>query len=258
MLDATILITGSTDGLGKRVAQELAARGASVIVHGRDRGKLKRAAGDVRAAGAYHADFSSLAQVRRMAEQVSSEQDRLDVLVNNAGLVSLERQESEDGYELGFAVNYLAHFLLTKSLLELLRDSGRGRIVNVSSIGQAPIDFDDVMLERDYDPAQSYSQSKLAQIMHTFELAKRETDVAANALHPATFMDTKMVRAIGREPTSSVEEGVEAVVRLVFEPELEGVTGRYFDGTEESEANPQAYDEEARQQLWDLSERLTR
>jgi NAD(P)-dependent dehydrogenase (short-subunit alcohol dehydrogenase family) len=258
MSHQTILITGSTDGLGKRVAQELAARGAHVLVHGRAQAKLDRAVEETGAERGYLADLSSLARVRRLADEVNESQHRLDVLVNNAGIISPERRESEDGFELVFAVNYLAGFLLTELLLPLLRASSPARIVNVASIGQAPIDFDDVMLERHYDPAQSYSQSKLAQVMHAFELAEREDRVTANALHPATFMDTNMVTAIGRQPMSSVEDGMKGTVRLVADPELEGVSGRYFDGTEESTANPQAYDERARKRLWTLSEELTR
>jgi NAD(P)-dependent dehydrogenase (short-subunit alcohol dehydrogenase family) len=257
--EPTIIITGSTDGLGKRVAQELSARGAHVLVHGRNQEKLERAASEVGATGAYLADLSSLARVRSLADRVNENEDRLDVLVNNAGIVSLERQESEDSYELGFAVNYLSHFLLTELLLPLLRASAPSRIVNVSSIGQTPIDFDDVMLERSYEASRSYSQSKLAQIMHAFELAERERDVTANALHPATLMDTNLVTGeIGREPMTSVEEGAEATMRLIADPELDGVTGRYFDGKRESTANPQAYDAEARKRLWALSEELTR
>jgi NAD(P)-dependent dehydrogenase (short-subunit alcohol dehydrogenase family) len=245
-----ILVTGSTDGLGRLVAERLAERGDAVLVHGRDERKLERAAREVGAAGAYLADFASLDEVRRMAGEVEREHERLDGLVNNAGLVSRERRESEDGYELGFAVNYLAHFLLTMRLLPRL-----GRIVNVSSAGQQAIDFDDVMLERGYEPMRSYTQSKLAQVMFTFELAGRAPDgVAVNALHPATFMDTKMVREGFGTPISSVEEGVDAVIHLL---DLEGVSGRYFNGTREARADPQAYDEGARERLWELSERLT-
>jgi NAD(P)-dependent dehydrogenase (short-subunit alcohol dehydrogenase family) len=143
-------------------------------------------------------------------------------------------------------------------LLPLLERSAPSRIVNVASIGQRAIDFDDVMLERGYEPFRAYSQSKLAQIMFTFELAERLGDarVTVNALHPATLMDTKMVRETYGSPMSSVEEGKAAVLRLISSPELEGVTGRYFDGTRESRAHEQAYDGEARRRLWELSERL--
>jgi NAD(P)-dependent dehydrogenase (short-subunit alcohol dehydrogenase family) len=252
----TILITGSTDGLGRAVAQRLAARGASVLVHGRDPQKVEDA---VRATGAAHgftADLSSLAQVRSLAEAVNAEVDRLDVLVNNAGVVVPERTESEDGYELGFAVNYLAGFLLTRELLPLLEPPAR--IVNVASAGQRAIDFGDVMLEEGYDGYRSYAQSKLAQIMFTIELAERLPDgVTVNALHPATLMDTKMVRDSFGRTVDTVEDGVHSVVRLVTDPELHAATGRYFDHTQESAADSQAYDAEARRSLWELSERLT-
>jgi NAD(P)-dependent dehydrogenase (short-subunit alcohol dehydrogenase family) len=245
-----ILVTGSTDGLGRRVAERLAERGDAVLVHGRDPGKLERVAREVGAAGAYLADLASLDEVRRMADEGARDHGRLGALVNNAGIVARERRESKDGYELGFAVNHLAHFLLTMRLLPRL-----GRIVNVSSAGQSAIDFDDVMLERGYGPMRSYRQSKLAQVMFTFELAERAPEgVTVNALHPATFMDTKMVREGGTTPISSVEEGAEAVLHVL---DLDGVSGRYFNGEHESRADEQAYDERARRRLWELSERLT-
>jgi NAD(P)-dependent dehydrogenase (short-subunit alcohol dehydrogenase family) len=195
----------------------------------------------------YVADLSSLENVRRLAEDVRRDNDRIDVLVNNAGVVIPERRESEDGHELTFAVNYLAHFLLTRELLPIV-----DRVVNVASLGQRPIDFDDVMLERDYDGYTAYAQSKLAQVMFTLELAER--GAATDALHPATFMDTNMVRQFGGQPASSVDEGAEAVVRLIHDSDG---SGRFFDGTSESSAHRQAYDAEARRQLWELSERLT-
>jgi NAD(P)-dependent dehydrogenase (short-subunit alcohol dehydrogenase family) len=266
--EQTILITGSTDGLGRGVSRELASRGATVLLHGRDDARLDVAAAAIREdTGSdrlreYRADLSSLDEVRRLAEDVRAKEERLDALVNNAGVITgPERELSRDGYELTFAVNYLSHFRLTLDLLPLLRDSAPARIVNVASVGQAPIDFSDVMLERDFDRARAYSQSKLAQIMFTFELAEREGDPppTVNALHPATLMDTKMVREeIGRGPVSTVEEGIEATLRLVVDPDLDQVTGRYFSGTGESTADGQAYDEDDRRRLWELSEKLTR
>jgi NAD(P)-dependent dehydrogenase (short-subunit alcohol dehydrogenase family) len=208
--------------------------------------------------GSYLADLSSLGEVRGLAERVISEHDRLDVLVNNAGIIARERQESGDGHELTFAVNYLSHFLLAGLLLPLLKDSTPARIVNVASAGQSPIDFSNIMLERGYDAMKAYSQSKLAQVMFTFELAGRlrNTGVTTNALHPASLMDTKMVRDTFGHTMSTVEEGAEAVVRLAVSPELKGITGRYFDGMREGRANRQAYDAEARRRLWALSEEL--
>ena len=198
-----------------------------------------------------------------MGERIVSEHETLDVLVNNAGIGTNvpgggERMESHDGYELRFQVNYLAEFLLTQLLEPLLVTSAPARIVNVSSAGQMQIDFDDVMLERDYDGMRAYWQSKLAQVMHTFDLAERLEDsgVTANCLHPATFMPTKIVLAI-RSATSTLEQGVQATLALVVDPALAGVTGRYYNGQRESRADPQAYDPEARRRLRELSERLT-
>jgi NAD(P)-dependent dehydrogenase (short-subunit alcohol dehydrogenase family) len=264
LTEATILVTGATDGLGKRVATELAERGATVLIHGRNPERLEVALEEIREEtgseklGSYLADFSSLGQVRALAEQILSERERLDVLVNNAGIIVRERRESEDGYELTFAVNYLAHFLLTRLLLGVLRDSAPARIVNVASAGQSLIPFDDVMLERGYDGMRAYTQSKLAQVMFTFELAERlqSTRVTANALHPASLMDTKMVLETFGRTMSTVQEGAEATIRLAVSTKLEGVSGRYFDGTREGRANAQAYDRGARKRLWALSEEL--
>ena len=155
-------------------------------------------------------------------------------------------------------MNYLSHFLLTGLLLPLLRDSAPSRIVNVASAGQSPIDFDDPMLEKGYDAMGAYTRSKLAQVMFAFELAERlrDTGVTVNALHPASLMNTKMVHDTFGYTMSTVEEGTEAVIRLAASPELEGVTGCYFDGTQEARANRQAYDAEARKMLWALSEEL--
>jgi NAD(P)-dependent dehydrogenase (short-subunit alcohol dehydrogenase family) len=263
-----ILITGSTDGLGKHVARTLAARGATVLLHGRDRDRGERVLREIREVSQrqdhrfYLADFSSQEEVRRLAREIEVEQGRLDVLLNNAGIGAgspgARRELSRDGHELRFQVNYLAGFLLTGLLLPLLQRSAPARVVNVASIGQAPIDFDDPMLEHDYNGWRAYRQSKLAQIMFTFELAARlgSMEVAVNALHPATLMNTKMVREALARPRSSVEEGAEATLRLAIAPELAGITGRYFNGTREARADPQAYDPSARQRLWDLSERL--
>jgi NAD(P)-dependent dehydrogenase (short-subunit alcohol dehydrogenase family) len=262
--EKTMLVTGATDGLGKRVARELAAKGATVLLHGRSPERLGATLEELRSEtgseklDTYLADLSSLGEVRGLAEQILSEHDRLDVLINNAGVISQVRKESEDGHELTFIVNYLSHFLLTSLLLLLLKDSAPSRVVNVASAAQSSIDSADPMLERGYDAMRAYSQSKLAQVMFTFELAERlsGTGVTVNALHPASLMDTKMVRDTFGYTMSTIEEGAEAVVRLAASPELEGVTDRYFDGVREARAFRQAYDAEARRKLWALSEKL--
>ena len=264
----TVLVTGATDGLGRELARALAGRGTRVFLHGRDEAKAEAVRQDIAGStGREHlrvvlADLASLDAVRALAAEVRSATDRLDALVNNAGIIGgHERRESADGHELTFAVNYLSHYLLTALLLPLLRASAPSRVVNVASIGQAPIDFEDVMLYHRYDRMRAYSQSKLAQIMFTFELDERlraagEEGVTVNALHPATLMDTQMVREAFGRARASVREGAEATLRLVVADELDGISGRYYDGLEESRADPQAYDASARRRLWALSERL--
>ena len=174
------------------------------------------------------------------------------MLVNNAGLISEQRLLTEDGLELTFQVNHLAPFLLTTRLLE--RDAPR-RVVHVASAGQERPDFDDLMLERGYDEWRAYRQSKLAQIMFSFESARRFPDVESVALHPATFMDTKMVRSRVGRPASTVREGADATVRLAADADLD-VQGRYFNGLQEARADAMAYDADARKRLWDVSEQL--
>jgi NAD(P)-dependent dehydrogenase (short-subunit alcohol dehydrogenase family) len=264
----TILITGSTDGVGRHVALELATVGATVLIHGRSRERAESLLGEIRkrgnnAAAFYQADLSSLAEVRELAARIRKEHERLDALINNAGIGSrsggAQRRTSTEGYELRFAVNYLAGFLLTRLLLPLIVASAPARIVNVASAGQYPIDFDDVMLTRGYDGGRAYAQSKLAQVMFTVDLAHEleGSGVTVNCLHPATYMDTTMVREGGISPISTVDEGAAAILNLVRSPALEGRSGLYFDRQRESRANPQAYDAAARDRLRRLSLELT-
>jgi NAD(P)-dependent dehydrogenase (short-subunit alcohol dehydrogenase family) len=267
--ETTVLVTGATDGLGRSVATELARRGAAVLVHGRDPGRgertvegIHRETGNERVE-LYVADLADLAEVRRFAGEVERGHAELHVLINNAGIgsglpESRSRQESSDGYELRFAVNYLAGFLLADLLLPLLRRGAPARIVNVASLGQHPIDFDDTMLTVGYSGTRAYGQSKLAQVMHAIEFSRRvpPQEVTTNSVHPGTFMPTKIVlEEIGRS-VDTLEAGTAAVVRLALDPELERVSGRFFDQQTEAAADPQAYDEEARRRLWELSERL--
>lgn len=263
----TILITGATDGLGRALAGELARAGATVLLHGRDPERIRHTEAQIRSdAGSerlrsYRADFSSLSAIRTMAREILDREPRLDVLVNNAGIGTTvpggeRRMTSQDGYELRFAVNYLAGYLLTHQLLGLLEASRPARIVNVSSAGQMALDFDDLMLEREYSGVRAYCQSKLAQILFTIQLADDldGTGVSVTCLHPATYMPTKIVPY----PTSTLEEGTAATLRLAADPALEGITGKYFNGASESRADPQAYDQAARHQLAEISQALVR
>ncbi|HEV2957412.1 MAG TPA: SDR family NAD(P)-dependent oxidoreductase [Xanthobacteraceae bacterium] len=257
----TALVTGSTDGVGRVVAERLGKTGARVLVHGRDRARGEQVVGAIKRAGGtaefLEADLAALAEVRGLAEAVRATTDRLDILINNAGIGSAgaARQVSADGHELRFAVNYLAGFLLTYLLLPLVKQSAPARIVNVASAGQQAIDFADVMLTRGYDGTRAYRQSKLAQIMLTIDLAAEleGSGVTVNALHPATYMNTTMVRRAGVTPISTVEEGAEAILNLAAGPAIEGRSGLYFNGLREARADRQAYDADARSRLRALS-----
>jgi NAD(P)-dependent dehydrogenase (short-subunit alcohol dehydrogenase family) len=262
-MSRTVLITGATDGLGRALAGRAHDRGWSVLAHGRSASKLAALTDELPGVRTFRADLASLGEAAALADAVQGATDRLDVLVANAGIGFTEpgggeRLESADGHELRFAVNYLASYVLTRRLLPLLRASAPARIVQVASAGQYPIDFDDVMLERDYDGVRAYRQAKLAQVMFTFDLAEEldGSGVTATTLHPATFMATSMVRDAGIEPASTVVQGLDATWRLVADPALEGVTGAYFNGTDEARADEQAYDPDARRTLRELSERL--
>lgn len=201
--------------------------------------------------------------MRELAEAVLADHNRLDVLISNAGIGSQNegpaRQTSRDGYELRFAVNYLAGFLLAHLLLPLLKASAPSRIVNVASLGQHPIDFDDVMITKGYGGSRAYAQSKLSQIMFTIDLAEalKGTGVTVNALHPATYMNTTMVRAGGIAPISTVEQGGKAILHLAAGDDMAGKSGLFFNGMNQAQANAQAYDADARQRLRALSFELT-
>ena len=263
----TALVTGSTDGVGRVVAKGLGEDGWHVLVHGRDRGRGERVVAEIKDAGGtadfLTADLSSLAEVRRLAGAVQQATPRLDLLINNAGIGSGgpqgTRQSSADGYELRFAVNYLAGFLITHLLLPLIDKSTPARIVNVSSLGQQAIDFADVMLTHGYSGSRAYCQSKLAQIMFTIDLAREldGTGVTVNALHPATYMNTTMVRQSGVAPMSSVEQGADAILNLATSAALEGRSGLFFNGQRDARADAQAYDPAARQRLKTLSLELS-
>ncbi|MGA7809416.1 SDR family NAD(P)-dependent oxidoreductase [Bradyrhizobium sp.] len=268
MTGKTVLITGSTDGVGRYVAARLAADGAHVLIHGRDAARGQTLASEIERTGGiaptfYQADLSSLAATRQLAESVLADHQRIDVFVSNAGIGSQNggsgRQLSADGYELRFAVNYLAGFLLATLLLPAIKAAAPSRIVNVASLGQHPIDFDDVMITRNYSGSRAYAQSKLSQIMFTLDLARelKGVGVTVNSLHPATYMDTTMVRAGGITPISTVEQGGEAILHLVKGDDVAGKSGLLFNGMNEARANPQAYDETARKRLRALSLELT-
>lgn len=262
MRGRTVFITGSTDGLGRDVALRVAAQGAHVIVHGRNRERGAAVVAEIEKAGRgsarfYAADFASLDEVRALAQAVLGDYQRIDVLVNNAGVWNRgDRQTSRDGHELHFAVNYLSHVLLTHQLLPRIVAAAPARIINVASAAQSSIDFSDVMLERPGRATQGYGQSKLAQILFTMDLAEelRDKGVTVVALHPATMMNTTMVQQSGLAARTTVDEGAEALMQLITAPTLD--TGQYFNGLQPARANAQAYDVDARAKLRELSRQL--
>ena len=258
------LVTGSTSGLGRELALRLGARGDHVIVHGRSEERGAEVVNAINAEGPgsarfYRADLASFAEVRRFAEALLADYDRLDILINNAGFGSApdERLLTGDGHEYRFQVNYLSTFLLTHMLMPRLLESAPSRIVNVASGAQTPIDFDDVMIENDFSGRRAYAQSKLAQVMFTLDLAEdlEGTGIVVGSLHPATYMPTGMVRRLGATPRSTIGEGADAVMQVVDSDDFE--SGQYFSGLEPARANDQAYDAGARARLKRLSQELT-
>ena len=247
------LITGATSGLGRAVARALAQRGMHVLVHGRDSDRAEAVAGQIQASRGsvrtYLADLSSLEQTRALADRISSNHAVIHLLINNAGIGPgrppyRKRTLSADGQELRFAVNYLAPALLARRLVPGLKSGERPRIVNVASAAQAPLDFADLRMDHHYTGTRAYYRSKFALVAFTFDLAAElaNTVITVNCVHPASLMNTHLVRRAWVPPMSSISTGVRAVMNLAVEPTGAAVTGRYFDGCREAKAHDAAYD----------------
>lgn len=259
----TVLITGATAGMGRYLATLLAGLDWTVLAHGRSKSKLKDLVsaidGDVQPVTA---DLSSMAEVHRLARSVRKRTKRLDVLVNNAGVgfggPGDPRELTVDGNELRMAVNYLAPVLLTRLLTPLLISSAPSRVVNVGSLGQLPFDVDDLAMENNYNGTDAYRRSKLALAAFTFDLADqlRASKVSANCIHPATFMATTMVLDSGITPRATIAEGGDATLRLIVDPALASVSGKFYDGQRATTARPEAYDLKFRNALREASDRL--
>ncbi|MGF1622000.1 MAG: SDR family NAD(P)-dependent oxidoreductase [Rhodomicrobiaceae bacterium] len=259
----TALVTGATDGVGRVVALRLGQQGWNVLVHGRDAGRGVKTVDDIRANGGqasvYLADLASMDGVRNLAGAVVRSCPELRLLINNAGIGygvrGAGREIGADGLELRFSVNYLAPFLLTRLLMPNLIAGAPARVVNVASNVQDTIDFADLQMERHYSGRDAYRRAKLALVMETFSLAGElaTSHVTVNAIHPATSMDTFMVREAGGAVSSSVEEGADAILHLAVSPEMEARSGEYFDAKTPARAHEQAYDPAARERLRRLS-----
>ncbi|GAC1468564.1 MAG: SDR family oxidoreductase [Isosphaeraceae bacterium] len=274
----TCLVTGATSGIGEVASEELARRGAKVVLVGRDRERCEATARRIQQSTNNPdidwmlADLSSHAEVRRLAGEIQARCPRLDVLINNAGALYAPRRESVDGIEMTWALNHLGYFLLTTLLLDTLKASAPARIVNVASGAHRMvpgIDFDDPEGKKRYKPFRIYGQSKLANILFTYELARRleGTGVTANCLHPG-FVATSFTNGKGwlywvmKQASNlmaiSPQEGARTTVYLATSPEVEGITGKYFDKCKQAQSSPASLDVAASRRLWQLSEEMTR
>lgn len=261
----TILITGATDGIGKETARQLAMMNAQVILHGRDPDKTKKVQKEIISDSSNEkvdvliADFSSMDQVRSLADQVISQYQHLEVLINNAGLYTTSKQTTSDGFELTFAVNHLSHFLLTNLLLDLVKASAPARIITVSSSAHFDADFDitDLNAEKNFNGWNAYSVSKLANLLFTFALARRlkGSGVTVNSLHPG-FIKTNI---LGKHYANQkpVEEGAETPVYLASSPEVAEISGEYFERKQISPSSELSRNEPLQEELWEISESMT-
>jgi NAD(P)-dependent dehydrogenase (short-subunit alcohol dehydrogenase family) len=276
MKGKTCLVTGATAGIGEITARELARQGARVLIVGRSPERCAATIARIRgetgsdALEAMVADLSAQAEVRRLAESVRGRCDRLDVLVNNAGAMYLDRRESVDGIELTLALNHLSYFILANELLDILRRGGAARIVNVASEAHkgVSIDFDDLQSRRRYSGWRAYQRSKLANILFTYELARRldGTGVTANALHPGFvrsnfFKDFpgwrgRTFKVFAAMLAITPEEGAKTSIHLASSPDVEGITGQYFVKSRPAKSSPQSHDGAAAERLWRASEEL--
>ena len=271
-----VLITGGTSGIGKAAATALAGMGANVVITGRNEERGKQALQEIRQESGNDgvelilADLAVQDEVRRLSEEFRKRHDRLDVLVNNAGLVLSQRTETTDGIETQLAINHLAPFLLTNLLLDLLKESAPSRVVTVSSDGHrwGKIDLDDLQSRKRYRGMQVYGTTKLANIMFTYELAERleGTGVTANCMHPGGVNTNfgnnqggpmtllfRLFKPFMRTP----EQGADTLIYLASSPEVEGMTGKYLVERQVKAASDAAYDETRRKKLWEASEELT-
>jgi NAD(P)-dependent dehydrogenase (short-subunit alcohol dehydrogenase family) len=276
MNEKVCLITGATSGIGEVTARVLAEMGATVVVAARNRRKAERTVAEIRERAGHDrvdyllADFASQVEIRRLAADFREQYERLDVLVNNAGAVSLLRQETEEGIEITFAVNHLGYFLLTNLLLDVLKESSPARIINVSSAAHhsARLDFDNLQLQHGYGGMKAYGLSKLANILFTIELARRleGSGVTANSVHPgwvATNIGANNIPWVGgllkgiiNLTADSPEKGAKTNIYLAASAEAEGISGKYFVNCKAARPSAAARDEEAARRLWEMSAEL--
>ena len=260
----TILITGSTDGIGKLTATKLVAEGHEVYLHGRNQNKLDAVITEIKSTTGnegvkgFAADFSDLESVKQMADQVNNELPKLDVLINNAGIYHSPNTHNQDGLEMRFVVNYFAPYLFTKALLPLLKKSKEARVVNLSSAAQSSISFDALKGEENISASDAYAQSKLALTMWSFRMAQEEPELSIIPVNPGSLLNTKMVKEAFGNSWSSVDKGADILIALGVSNEFADVSGKYFDNDRGAfgMAHPDAYDNTIIDELIDLTNRI--
>lgn len=260
----TILITGSTDGIGKLAAIKLAKEGHIIYVHGRSQEKLSAAISKIKDGSqnenikGYIADFSDLDSVKQMAQQVNNEVPHIDVLINNAGVFNSPDSQNKDGYDLRFVVNYLAPFLLTRELIPLLEKGAEPRIINLSSAAQAPVSHEALKGKKSLNVNESYAQSKLALTMWSFYLAKELQDITVIAVNPGSLLNTKMAIEAYATHWSSADKGADVLYDLAVSEKHKGLTGKYFDNDNGNyaQAHPDAYNQSEIGKLIEMTKSL--
>ncbi|XP_022093124.1 retinol dehydrogenase 14-like [Acanthaster planci] len=267
MVGRIILVTGASDGIGKHTALKLAQMGATVLMHGRNTEKIHHAKREIaektgnKTLEVYTADLASLREVHHLSEDIHSKYSRLDVLINNAGVYMLNREESKDGYEMTFAVNVLAPFLLTSLLLDLLKAGKSSRIVHVSSISHLncnKVNLDDLNSKLDYrDGRPAYALSKVCEIMYTYKMAEllQDANITVNCLDPGTVNTNMLLKSWG--PVGIPVGEANFVYQTAADPALDGVTGRYFVDNKDTKSSAISYDKTLQDKVWDILVKLT-
>jgi len=271
-----VLITGATSGVGRETALGLSKKGATLVLVGRSREKLDRVMSEIaeqtgnQQLDSLVCDLTSMGSVRKLATDFRAKYRRLDVLINNAGEIVNGRRTTVDGYEYTLALDHLSHFLLTTLLMDILKASAPSRIINVSSSAHmfGHIDFNDLMGEKKYKAMRAYGQAKLANLLFTYELARRlaGTGVTANALHPGVVRTNfglgmkgrwRILLMLGKPFTINARKGAETSIYLASSPEVTGTSGKYFAKKKEKKSSKESYDESVAKRLWNESARLT-
>jgi len=248
----TILITGSTDGIGKLTALKLAKEGHEIYLHGRNATKLETVISEIKSESnnesvkGFLADFSDLEAVKKMAGEISEKLSKLDVLINNAGVLKVSKSIAENGFDVRLVVNYLAPYLLTNGLLPLFNNSKNPRIINLSSAAQATISSQFFEKNSSLSDNEAYAQSKLAILLWSFDFAKKHHEITTIALNPGSLLNTKMVKEAYGKFWSSVDKGADIIIDLAIDPKYANSSGLYFDNDrgQFGEAHQDAYQDQ--------------